>query len=66
MNASFSLDELQAAGVRRVTTGGALARAAFGELMRAAHEMHDHGTFTIAKAAIPHAEITALMPKTTH
>jgi 2-methylisocitrate lyase-like PEP mutase family enzyme len=39
-----TVDALAAAGVRRVSTGGGLAFAAYGELVRAATELRDAGT----------------------
>jgi 2-methylisocitrate lyase-like PEP mutase family enzyme len=39
-----SVTELAAAGVRRVSTGGALARAAYGALLAGAAELRDQGT----------------------
>jgi 2-methylisocitrate lyase-like PEP mutase family enzyme len=39
-----SVSELAAAGVRRVSTGGALARAAYGALLAGAAELRDEGT----------------------
>jgi 2-methylisocitrate lyase-like PEP mutase family enzyme len=39
-----SLAELASVGVRRVSTGGALARAAYAALVAAAHELQEHGT----------------------
>lgn len=57
----LSLSALSAMGVRRVSVGSALCRAALGAFVRAAREMHDHGTFTFASdAASPH-EITAML-----
>jgi 2-methylisocitrate lyase-like PEP mutase family enzyme len=58
---AFSVAELAAVGVRRISVGGALARAALGGLMRAALEIRDHGTFTFAADALPFAEANALM-----
>ena len=46
-----SVAELAEAGVRRVSTGGALARAAYGGLLAAAQELRDHGTSTYGAAA---------------
>lgn len=40
-------------GVRRVSTGGALARVAYGALAAAAEELRDTGTTTYLDAAIP-------------
>jgi 2-methylisocitrate lyase-like PEP mutase family enzyme len=37
--------ELQALGVRRISIGGSLARAAYGALEQAGREMLEHGTF---------------------
>ncbi|MHA6326687.1 isocitrate lyase/PEP mutase family protein [Roseivivax sp. CAU 1753] len=56
-----SVDDLAAAGVTRISTGGSFARAALGAVKRAAEEVLHHGTFTYADAAIPDAEISALM-----
>ncbi len=41
-----SIAELASAGVRRVSTGSALARAAYGALVAGARELFDHGTST--------------------
>jgi len=43
---SLSLDQISALGVKRVSLGSALARAAFGALIRSATELRDQGTFT--------------------
>jgi 2-methylisocitrate lyase-like PEP mutase family enzyme len=44
--------ELAALGVRRISVGGALARAAWGALLEAAGEIARHGTFTrLARSA---------------
>lgn len=42
---------LASIGVKRISVGSALSRAALGALLRAAHEMRDSGTFTFAKDA---------------
>jgi 2-methylisocitrate lyase-like PEP mutase family enzyme len=49
--------ELAAAGVRRISVGGALARAAWGGFLTAAREIAEHGTFTSLTKAVPFAEI---------
>jgi 2-methylisocitrate lyase-like PEP mutase family enzyme len=56
----LSLEELSQLGVRRVSVGSALSRAAFGAFLRAAQEMLQHGTFSFAKDAVPYAEISAM------
>ena len=61
--ATYSVDELAAAGVKRISVGGAFARAALGAFVRAAREVKDKGTFTFAAEAIAHAEVTEYMEK---
>ena len=53
--------ELAAAGVRRISVGGALARAAWTAFLQAATEIAEHGTFTSLSRAIPHPEINRLL-----
>jgi 2-methylisocitrate lyase-like PEP mutase family enzyme len=59
--AQLSLAELSALGVKRISVGSALARAAFGAFLRAAREMHDQGTFEFAAEAVTFREITAML-----
>jgi 2-methylisocitrate lyase-like PEP mutase family enzyme len=59
--ATFSVEELAAAGVKRISVGGSFARAALGGFIRAAREVKDKGTFTCAADAISHAEISKYM-----
>jgi 2-methylisocitrate lyase-like PEP mutase family enzyme len=59
--ATYSLEELQAVGVKRISVGGAFARAALGAFLRAAKEVKEHGTFTFADDAIPDAEVRGYM-----
>jgi 2-methylisocitrate lyase-like PEP mutase family enzyme len=53
---SFSVAELAALGVRRISVGSALNRAALGAFVRAAREIREHGTFGFADDAISSAE----------
>jgi 2-methylisocitrate lyase-like PEP mutase family enzyme len=48
-----SIAELASVGVRRVSTGGALARAAYGTLLEAAQELREHGTSRYAEHGAP-------------
>ena len=57
---TLSLAALEDIGVRRVSVGSALARAAYGEFLRAAQEIREKGTFGFANRAIPFAEINAM------
>lgn len=52
--------ELAALGVRRISVGGALARAAWGGFMAAATEIARDGTFKALGAAAPFAEVNGL------
>jgi 2-methylisocitrate lyase-like PEP mutase family enzyme len=58
--ALLTLDELSEIGVKRISVGSALSRAALGAFLRAAREMHEYGTFGFAKEAISFKEITEL------
>ena len=59
--APFSVDDLAAAGVRRISLGSALSRAALGTFLRAAREIKERGTFTFADGAASFAEIEPFM-----
>ena len=52
-----TVNELAAMGVRRISVGGALARAAWTGFLTAATEIARHGTFTSLADAVPFAEI---------
>jgi 2-methylisocitrate lyase-like PEP mutase family enzyme len=58
---TFSLDELAEAGVRRVSVGSALARCAYGALLRAIQEIRSVGTFEFAAGAVPYARLNELL-----
>ena len=57
----FSVEELASAGVKRISVGGSMARAALGALMRAAKEIRTSGTFTYAAEALPGSEVGQIM-----
>jgi 2-methylisocitrate lyase-like PEP mutase family enzyme len=59
---AYTLDELSAMGVKRVSVGSALARAAYGALIRAGREIAERGTFSFADEAASSREITQLLP----
>ena len=56
----FTLAELSKIGVKRISVGSALCRAAYGAFLRAAKEMKEKGTFTFADEAVPFGELTAM------
>ena len=53
----LTIDDAAALGVRRVSVGGALARAAWGGFLRAAKELAERGSFDGFADAEPHAEL---------
>ena len=55
-----TVDQLRELGVRRVSVGGGLARAAWAGFLEAAREISGKGTFTSLARAIPFAEIEDL------
>lgn len=55
----LSLAELSAIGIKRVSVGSALSRAAIGAFLRAAREMQDHRTFAFAEEAVSYRDISA-------
>ncbi len=56
----LSLAELSAIGVKRVSVGSALSRAALGAFLRAVQEMREHGTFTFAGQAVSFRDLSAM------
>ncbi len=58
--AQLSLEELSEIGVKRVSVGSALCRAALGAFLRAAREMQERGTFGFAADAVSYREVSAM------
>ena len=58
---ALTVAELEALGVKRISVGSAMSRAALGAFVRAAKEIREHGTFGFAKDAIPYATANAMM-----
>jgi 2-methylisocitrate lyase-like PEP mutase family enzyme len=56
----LSLATLAELGVKRVSVGSALTRAALGAFLRAARELRERGTFTFAEEAVSFREISAM------
>ena len=64
LGVSLTLADLSALGVKRVSVGGGLARAALGGFLRAAREMRESGSFTWAAEAVSSlSELTAKFPE---
>jgi 2-methylisocitrate lyase-like PEP mutase family enzyme len=56
----LSLKEADALGVRRISVGGSLARAAWAGFMKAAREMAEQGTFTELASGYPGGELNKM------
>jgi 2-methylisocitrate lyase-like PEP mutase family enzyme len=59
----LTVQEIAALGVRRISVGGALARAAWGGFMRAARLLAEQGKFDGFRDAAPGRELNALFGK---
>ena len=57
-SSEFTVQQLSDVGVKRISVGGSFARAALGELMRAASEVASRGTFTYLDQVLPDPETT--------
>ncbi len=60
---NITLNMLEDIGVKRVSVGSALLRAAYGAFFRGAEEIMQKGTFTFANDAKPYAEINELFKR---
>jgi 2-methylisocitrate lyase-like PEP mutase family enzyme len=58
---NFSVAELASMGVRRISVGSSLSRAALTGFISSAREMKEHGTFKFAETAIPYPDVNKLM-----
>ena len=57
----LSVDDVAALGVKRISLGSALARAAYGAFLSSAREIRQHGTFTFAPATAPYSELNDML-----
>ncbi|MGH9686491.1 MAG: isocitrate lyase/PEP mutase family protein [Candidatus Acidiferrales bacterium] len=58
---AFSVADLAAAGVRRISIGGSLSRYAYGSFLAAAREVIETGTFAYVDRALPRNELDGMM-----
>jgi 2-methylisocitrate lyase-like PEP mutase family enzyme len=59
----LSVEDLSKMGVRRVSIGSGLARAAYGAFLRASREMHERGTFGFAADAVSLRELSNMLKR---
>lgn len=57
----YSVTELAALGVKRISLGSAMSRAALGGLIQAAREIQQKGTFGFLAEAVQYPELNAMM-----
>jgi 2-methylisocitrate lyase-like PEP mutase family enzyme len=60
---TLTVDQLSAAGVKRISVGGAMSRVALAGFLRSAREMKDKGSFTYIRDMAPMKEIRELFAK---
>ncbi|HKF47768.1 MAG TPA: isocitrate lyase/phosphoenolpyruvate mutase family protein [Terracidiphilus sp.] len=58
--ATMNAAGMSALGVKRISVGGSLCRAALGALLRAGREMRDHGTFNFVADAVSYSVVNGL------
>ena len=56
----LTVADLAAVGVKRISVGSGLSRAALGAFLHAAKEIQEHGTFSFAEDAEPYAAINSI------
>lgn len=61
VGAEHTVEELAEAGVKRISVGGSLYRAAIGGFLRAAREIRESGTFNYGSEAATGAEVKSLL-----
>jgi 2-methylisocitrate lyase-like PEP mutase family enzyme len=54
---TLTVDQLSAAGVKRISVGGAMARVALAAFLKCAREMKDQGAFTYVREMAPMKEV---------
>jgi 2-methylisocitrate lyase-like PEP mutase family enzyme len=54
---TLTVDQLSAAGVKRISVGGAMARVALAAFLKCAREMKDDGAFTFVREMAPMKEV---------
>ena len=60
---TLTVDQLSAAGVKRISVGGAMARVATAAFLRCAREMKDKGAFTYVREMAPMKEVREAFAK---
>jgi 2-methylisocitrate lyase-like PEP mutase family enzyme len=61
--ARLTVAELSGLGVKRISVGSALSRAALGAFLRAAREMEERGTFSFAEDAVKYPDLNRIFAR---
>jgi 2-methylisocitrate lyase-like PEP mutase family enzyme len=56
---TLTVDQLSAAGLKRISVGGAMARHVLAAFLKSAREMKDQGAFTFVREMAPIKEVRA-------
>ena len=54
---TLTVEQLSAAGVKRISVGGAMSRVALAAFLKCAHEMKDQGAFTYVREMVPMKDV---------
>ncbi|HEU4369145.1 MAG TPA: isocitrate lyase/phosphoenolpyruvate mutase family protein [Methylomirabilota bacterium] len=63
---ALTVEQLAAAGVKRISVGGALSRLALAAFLRGAREMKEHGGFTWVRDTVPSRELKPVFQRYLH
>jgi 2-methylisocitrate lyase-like PEP mutase family enzyme len=60
---TLTVPQISAAGVKRISVGGAMARVAMAAFLKCAHEMKDQGAFTYVREMVPMKDVRVAFAK---
>jgi len=60
---TLTVPQISAAGVKRISVGGAMARVAMAAVLKCAHEMKDQGAFTYVREMVPMKDVRVAFAK---
>jgi 2-methylisocitrate lyase-like PEP mutase family enzyme len=60
---TLTVPQISAAGVKRISVGGAMARVAMAAFLKCAHEMKDQGAFTYVREMVPMKDVRTAFAK---
>ena len=63
---TLTVEQLSAAGVKRISVGGAMSRVALAAFLKCAHEMKDRGSFTYVREMAPMKDVREMFARPAH